>query len=216
MWRLKTDNNVPNIGNRKGFVFMAKINRREFVKRSALGGAGTVLALNISTRQVSAAANSSFLRKWVQPLRLLGDDGIPVIAGRPDPKFDSTTYYEITAGEFKDKLHPDLPETTLWGYFDSNLKVKRHLGGVIVTPRGQAARVRFTNKLPADHILPVDTSLPGAGDKDARNRMAVHLHGGLVPWICDGGPFNWWTPEGVGGMSFLNGPGSVLDNKRDG
>jgi spore coat protein A len=32
----------------------------------------------------------------------------------------------------------------------------------------------------------------------------VHVHGGLVPWISDGGPYDWWTPQGVTGPSFLN------------
>jgi spore coat protein A, manganese oxidase len=32
----------------------------------------------------------------------------------------------------------------------------------------------------------------------------VHLHGGFVPWISDGGPFDWWAPNGVRGESFLN------------
>ena len=88
--------------------------------------------------------------------------------------------------------------------------MKRHLGGVIITPRNQAARIRFTNTLPAQHIIPVDTTLPGANQ--AQNRIAIHLHGGLVPWISDGGPFDWWTPTGASGLSFLNGPGSLFDN----
>ena len=37
--------------------------------------------------------------------------------------------------------------------------------------------MRFTNTLPARHILPVDITLPGANQ--AQNRIAVHLHGGL-------------------------------------
>ena len=60
------------------------------------------------------------------------------------------------------------------------------------------------------HIIPVDTTLPGANQ--AQNRIAIHLHGGEVPWISDGGPFDWWTPDGTSGLSFLNGPGSILDN----
>ena len=58
----------------------------------------------------------------------------------------------------------------------------------------------------------MDKTIPGAGANDAENRIAIHLHGGEVPWISDGGPFDWWTPNGTSGLSFLNGPGSVLDN----
>jgi spore coat protein A len=56
--------------------------------------------------------------------------------------------------------------------------------------------------------IPVDTTLPAGsslivGDL-ARNRTAVHLHGGSVPWTSDGGPFAWWDPSGNRGPSFLN------------
>ena len=30
------------------------------------------------------------------------------------------------------------------------------------------------------------------------------MHGGLIPWISDGGPFDWWGPFGEHGLSFLN------------
>ena len=32
----------------------------------------------------------------------------------------------------------------------------------------------------------------------------MHFHGGLTPWISDGGPFTWWDPTGQHGVSFLN------------
>ncbi len=56
--------------------------------------------------------------------------------------------------------------------------------------------------LPLTSIIPIDTTIPGANQ--AQNRTAVHLHGGHVPWISDGGPFDWFTPNGVHGTSFLN------------
>ena len=48
----------------------------------------------------------------------------------------------------------------------------------------------------------MDTSIPGANQ--AQNRTAVHLHGGFIPWVSDGGPFDWWAPDGTHGASFLN------------
>jgi spore coat protein A len=70
----------------------------------------------------------------------------------------------------------------------------------------------MTNLLPERHILPVDVTIEGAGVTDAQNRIALHLHGGFVPWMSDGGPFDWWTPSGESGLSFINGPDSELDN----
>src|SRR5262249_39570578 len=69
------------------------------------------------------------------------------------------------------------------------------------------------NRLPAAHILPVDPTLIDpvvAAETGGRtDRIAVHLHGGLVFWDSDGGPFSWFTnsnnPDGfVHGSSFLN------------
>jgi spore coat protein A, manganese oxidase len=192
-----------------------KITRRQFLKTTGKGaliaGAAMALPLKFGVGTAKAVNNSDQLAKWIQPLRgltALGDpNGIPVLAGGADPVFLNTTLYQVTAGEFEDQLHPALGPTKLWGYWDSTNPIKRHLGGVIITTRGQAARIRFTNTLPPQHIIPVDTTLPGANQ--AQNRIAVHAHGGLVPWISDGGPFDWWTPNGLGyanGLSFLNGP----------
>ena len=194
-----------------------KISRRQFIKTTlitggvlATGGTGAFL----SPRSAYAVANSPNLTKWMWPMRnltALGDpNGIPVMSGAPDPSFAGATYCQVTVGEFTDQLHPQLNPTKLWGYWDTTNPVKRHLGGVIVTNRGTPVRIRFTNNLPTPHIIPVDITIPGANQ--AQNRTATHLHGGLVPWISDGGPFDWWDPAGNAGLSFLNGPGSVLDN----
>jgi len=186
---------------------MKKLTRREFVKRTAVAGAGVALLSKYAVPSAKAVNNSDQLQKWIQAMRGLGPGGIPVLSGQRDHVFRNTTFYQVTAGEFQDQLHPSLGPTTLWGYWDTTNPVKRHLGGVIITQRGQAARLRFTNVLPTTHILPVDVTLPGANQ--AHNRIATHLHGGYIPWITDGGPFDWWTPGGPGyatGLSFLNGP----------
>lgn len=201
-----------------------KITRRDFLKGAAIAGAGFALPLKFGVSPAYAAANSPQLQKWIQDIRNLtiltrpgldNPNGIPVLAGVPDPVFANTTFYQATACEFTDQLHPALGPTRLWGYCDSTNPVKRHLGGVMVAirpnaPGGTASRMRFTNTLPRRNIIPVDSTVPGANQ--AQNRIAIHLHGGEVPWISDGGPFDWWTPTGQSGLSFLNGPGSVLDN----
>jgi spore coat protein A len=187
-----------------------KLSRRNFLRNTAIAGAGLALPLKYGIQSAKAATLSPNLRKWIQPLRGLGPAGIPVVQGMPDPGFPGATLFQITAGEFEDQLHPDLPPTKLWGYWDTTNPVRRHLGGVLINRKGSPSRVRFTNTLPARHILPVDTTVPGA--ELAQNRMVAHLHGGFVPWISDGGPFAWYTPDGTHGASFLNGPGSVFDN----
>ncbi len=90
-----------------------------------------------------------------------------------------------------------------------------YFGPLIVATKGVATRVKFSNLLPkgratiengqvnrhGDLFLPVDESLPGAGNSTIplatypQNRSSIHLHGGDSPWISDGTPHQWFTPE---------------------
>ena len=187
-----------------------RITRRDFIKTSAIAGAAMAMPLKFGVRNAFAVANSPQLSKWAQAMRGLGGpSGIPVLSSIPDPGFPGANFFQLTAGEFTDQLHPALGLTRLWGYSDTTTGVKKHLGGVMIATRNTPVRLRVTNTLPTPHIIPVDITVPGANQ--AQNRIAVHLHGGEVPWISDGGPFDWWTPSGQSGLSFLNGPGSVFD-----
>jgi spore coat protein A, manganese oxidase len=203
-----------------------KITRRQFLKGTAAVGIGMALPLKFGVKPAMAIANSPQLQKWIQPMRQLDilstakDNPIPIptLSSIPDPVFSGARFARVTVGEYLDQLHPNLPSTRLWGYADATNPVHRHLGGVVVANTNTAWRIRFTNALvdnlgnPLRHILPVDTTIPGAGINELQNRLAVHLHGGLVPWISDGGPFDYWASNGTRGPSFQNGPGSVLDN----
>jgi len=85
------------------------------------------------------------------------------------------------------------------------------LGPAIVSQRDKPVRVTFYNLLPTgaggDLFIPVDTTVMGAGmgpldmpgmpgmkESYTQNRAAVHLHGGITPWISDGTPHQWTTP----------------------
>jgi len=202
-----------------------KITRRDFIKTSAIVGAGMALPLKFGVRNAFAAANSPQLAKWQWAMRGLafpdgtGDpNGIPVLSSILDPSFAGANFIQLAAGEFTEQLHPALGPTTLWGYSDNNpaslnFGLKRHLGGVMIATRNIAVRTRVTNNLTnPKNIIPVDTTVQGYLNSYGQNRIAVHLHGGEVPWISDGGPFDWWQPDGTSGLSFFNGPGGVLDN----
>jgi spore coat protein A len=200
---------------------MKKVSRREFLKFSAMAGAAAVLPLKFALREAWAqyGVNSPPLQKFLDPIRGIGGAGIPVMArdnaGAP-VNFNSpygswsALHYTIDIGRFTDQLHSQLPNPTkLWGFGQGG--TFKHLGGIVVAPKDTPIQITFRNKLtvdgtpagaPLNHIIPVDTTIPGANQN--QNRTAVHLHGGLVPWISDGGPFDWWTPNGLHGMSFLN------------
>ena len=185
------------------------MNRRQFLKMSA--GAAALLALK--TERTYAFYQSPGIPLFKTTLRGVGPGGIPVAA--PDSvaaPVTGVTHYTMDIGQFADSgVCPTLGPTTLWGYNPANplgggVQPQKHLGGIIVAKRGQPIQITFRNKLVDNivyrHILPVDTTLPGANQ--AINRTAVHLHGGLVPWISDGGPFDWFDPNGNHGLSFLN------------
>jgi spore coat protein A, manganese oxidase len=179
------------------------MNRRQFVQTTA--GAAALLAMQ---RRAMAFYQSPGLSKWSQALRGVGQ--IPVAgkdASGPTWWQPGVDHYTIDIGQFTDQLHPTQTNgTRLWGYGQgwsagSNSWTK-HLGGIIVAQRGTPVQITFRNHLPSTPIIPMDATILGA-DRFAADRAAVHLHGGLVPWISDGGPFDWFSPLATG-ASFLN------------
>ena len=116
------------------------------------------------------------IRKFVDSLPGLGPtaannlaQSIPVAV--PDTTtFPGADYYEIELGRYTEKMHTDLPPTTLRGYRQTNIDPVppyQYLGPLIVAQRGRPVRVKFTNSLPTgadgDLFIPVDTTVMGAG-----------------------------------------------------
>lgn len=175
-----------------------KTTRREFLELAAATGVSAMFPW----QRAYAEAQSPALRKFIQMLPGLGPAGIPVAS---PTSYLGADYYQLVAGEYTQQLHPQLPHPTrLWGYADATTGMHRHLGPVIVAQRGTPVRLSVTNYLPPVHPLPVDSSLPGA--ELPPNRMAVHLHGGQVPWVSDGGPFSWFGADGTYGPSAVSAP----------
>jgi spore coat protein A len=198
------------------------ITRRKFLGISAVAGASMLVPWKFAVREAWAqyGVNSPNLIKFVQPLRSIGglagvfnpalQEAIP-LAGTDGTRIWGTTtanHYTIEINQFSDLLHPGPAGSTvwkptpLWGYNPVDNSVQKHLGGVIVASKNTPTQITFRNNLPPTNIIPVDITIPGANQ--AQNRTAVHLHGGFVPWISDGGPFDWWAPDGTHGSSFLN------------
>ena len=99
----------------------------------------------------------------------------------------------------------------------------QYLGPLIVAQRDRPVRIKLTNQLgtgtAGNLFLPVDTTLMGAGTGPlgapggyyTQNRTSIHNHGAFTPWISDGTPWQWFTPNGEGGnylkgVSFQNVP----------
>jgi spore coat protein A len=187
--------------------------RREFIKLAAMTGAAFALngcGSSTAFGMRAGFSQSPLLRKFISPLPGLGGTGIPLAAPNTTT-IPGVDLYNFSAVQYRQLMHPDLPNpTTLWGYMDQASGKNAYLGPIIAAQRGRPVMIRMKNTLPNKHPLPIDTSIMGADNGAAQNRITVHLHGGLVPWTSDGGPFSWFTPQANGpnagaGECFLNG-----------
>jgi FtsP/CotA-like multicopper oxidase with cupredoxin domain len=141
-------------------------------------------------------AYSPQMTKFVDPLPMLWDPRNPVPAEAPakcmtvavpDTRtFPGSDYYEIELQQFTEKMHSQLPATTLRGYVQVNYGTNaggtantvapapiRYLGPLIIAQKDRPVRIKFTNKLPfgpsvnghrpGDLFVPADVTLMGAG-----------------------------------------------------
>jgi spore coat protein A len=109
----------------------------------------------------------------------------PVLKPRRKDQFH--TYYEVNMTEFKQSLHSELNDTTVWGYEGS------YPGPTIEVESGEKVFIKWNNNLPDKHLLPVDYSLHGAHMDVPEVRTVVHVHGACVEWESDGYPEAWFT-----------------------
>ncbi len=193
----------------------SRITRRHFLAGSVVAGAALALPWYFHSRSALAFYQSTELQKFVQPLRGVGPGGIPVAAADAfAAPVTGVTHHSLTVAQFTDQLHPNLGPTTLWGYnptvaLGGGTQPQKHLGGIIVAQRGVPIQFTVTNTLPPNHILPVDTSTNFPDAQQHQNATTTHLHGGLTPWISDGGPFTWYTPGGQYGPSVQSAAGNI-------
>jgi FtsP/CotA-like multicopper oxidase with cupredoxin domain len=200
------------------------LTRRRFITTSAMASAGVLAARNLAWAFGNSPTN---IRKFVKRLPSLGlnplaanEDGLYIPVATPTPRLIKgpkssykVDYYKMQIAPYSQQLHEDLPgPARFYGYQDitaGKAPDYKYLGGVIIATKNTPVQITFVNKLPNDHILPVDQTQIVYGGAGLPNRTAVHFHGGDIPWISDGGPFDWWSsvndPGGTRfGPSFLN------------
>jgi spore coat protein A, manganese oxidase len=197
-----------------------KKSRRDLLKMGAMAGAGMVLptmapAQTVNTRvhtnggvtfhghvsrpahtATSGLAGSLNLAQFVDQLPIM-----PVI--QPSP----IGVTHIRMQQTQQKLHRDLPPTTIWGYNGI------WPGPTMEVRSGVPVKIKYHNDaLPTTHPLPVDPTLHGSEADKPQVRNVVHLHGLKVMPESDGYPEAWISPDGITGPVLYNPDAFVYPN----
>lgn len=198
--------------------------RRNFLKISALTGAGVALPLKWN---VPPALGSVQVAQTPLPGRDIGKyiDPLPTFTGARV----TGTNLVVSAEEFQQKVLPStfnypapFSSTYVWGYRIYNGDVTRgplYPGFTVEAVRGTPTTVAYVNNLPyvpfLQKYLTIDQTIHWANplnlmmqDEQRRDPYAgppplvTHLHGGEVPSEFDGGPESWFTPDGIHGTAY--------------
>jgi spore coat protein A len=117
---------------------------------------------------------------------------LPAVATPIATTADGATQYRMSIVQTKQKLHRDLPETTIWGFSDGT-HAGSYPGPTIEAKVDSPIEVTWTNDLRdesgaplSQHQLHVDTCPHGA--QAGPPHAVIHLHGGHVPSDSDGQP----------------------------
>src|SRR5262245_4936961 len=184
---MRSDRDATERGEEEGMrrrKLKVPIERRTFLKLGGVAGAGLALAGGsaalLRTKRAEGQSIASGLAKFVDPL--------PIPASiSPISTLDGMPFFRVVMRQFKQKLHRNLPPTTLWGY--NGL----YPGPTFEARRGHPIAVQWLNDLPTRHMLPLDSTLHGDEPGTPEVRTVVHLHGHKVLPDSDGYPEAWFT-----------------------
>ena len=109
---------------------------------------------------------------------------------RNNSSFPNADYYELQMKEAKHRFHKYFPPSKVWGY-DGLCP-----GPTIEATKDKTTCVKYNNRLPIKHFLPVDYTLHSVSDSQ-EVRTVVHLHGANVDWESDGNPESWYSKDYV-------------------
>src|SRR6056297_46222 len=126
-------------------------------------------------------------------------------------------YHHIPVEETTRSFHPDLPDTTIWGY-DGQFP-----GPILTARKGERLAIEFDNSgLPDEHLFNVDTDIEGTTSENYVNydgpvpevRTVTHFHGLKVDPSNDGQADMWTSSDGVTGPRFDDSV-QLLPNRQD-
>jgi spore coat protein A, manganese oxidase len=182
--------------------FFLSLSRRDLLRMGAYAGAGMFAPAQLVRGQqmsmpssASPHAHSTGATPAVNPAQLQKPLHLtPYVDPLPIPPVIRPTSagspISIHMRSFRQKVHRDLPPSTLWGYNNS------WPGPTFEVRRSQPLTVKWINELPLKHFLPIDTTIHGSEEGVPEVRTITHVHGAQVLPESDGYPDSWSTPDG--------------------
>jgi spore coat protein A len=166
--------------------------RRAFLKNCLQSVPGFLLAdrLQALTLQLSPQAAASAAKGFHSPDTLDHYvDPMPVPPKHiPVEKGKKATVFHVSMEPCEQKMHSQLPPTRFWGFGG------HYPGPTFDVSRGQPVEVIWENKLPLEHIFPIDPHIHGAMPPSPHVRTVPHLHGSRTDSVSDGLPEKWFVP----------------------
>ena len=177
--------------------------RRRFLKAAAWTGAAAIIPPRLFAHDMQGMhpvtpgkvgnalcmhpmGDSTHMPGLVDPGKLAPFvDALPI---PPTLRAEAGKTLHVRMAQSSQKLHRDLPPTTLWTYGG------HYPGPTIEARMGEAFDMVWENALPTKHFLPVDHAICGAEADKPEVRAIVHLHGAKVPHADDGYPEDWYVP----------------------
>jgi spore coat protein A, manganese oxidase len=152
------------------------LDRRAFHRLALFSAAGLALPGRIESRSITRQSES-----LLRPVTLTSYvDPLPIPARLSQAEMPAAAV-AIKMAAFRQKVHRDLPPTTLWGYNGA------WPGPTIDVRRNQPFSVMWANKLPKHHLLPLDFTVHGEEKDIPQVRAVVLLHGSTgaprVRWL---------------------------------
>jgi spore coat protein A len=165
------------------------LSRRRLLQRGLTTAAGLTLSKTVPAMQ-QAMASPAQVRSGIRLTPYVDSLPLPPViraTGKPGE------IIEMEMGQFQQKVHRDLPPTTVWGYNGS------WPGPTIEAQSGEPININWVSKLPTTHLLPIDHSIHGAESSLPAVRNVAHLHGACAMPDDDGYPEAWFTAQGEHG-----------------
>jgi spore coat protein A len=158
---------------------MRSTSRREFVKWCAAVAPG-VACLGVRAAQL-APRMPARIDRYTDPLPIPG-------MLKPVDRHNGQDVYHVRMAETLHRFHSQLSPARVWTYEG------QYPGPTFEALSGSPIVVRWENRLPAQHLFGVDTTIHGAMPPAPEVRTVPHLHGAQTRSESDGLPEKWFKP----------------------